>query len=99
MPIQSLSSFLPTADDVLRAELPRLSRILLIVLDSWKDVGKVYQRNGGINRGYYIAMMEGRMIGLGPPPQSGPEYGNRQPEVTTAVLEGFGWLQNNNYLM
>ena len=39
------------------------------------------------------------MIGLGPPPQSGPEYGNRQQEVTAAVVEAFGWLENNNYLL
>lgn len=99
MPIQFLSSFLPTADDVLRADLPRLGRILLIVLDSWKEVGKVYQPNGGINRGYYIAMMEGRIVGLGQPPQNGPEYGSRQAEVTAAVQEAFSWLETNNYLM
>jgi hypothetical protein len=44
-------------------------------LNSWKEVGKVYQLPAGFNRQYCRDMMEGRIVGLGPPPQEGPEYG------------------------
>ena len=99
MPVQFFSSFLPTAEDVLKADLPRLSRILLIIVNSWEGSGTVYQSAGGINREYCIAMMEARNIGLGPLLQNQPEYGARQPEVTKRVREAFHWLETNGYLL
>ena len=65
MAVQLLHSFFPTADDVLRADLPRLGGVLLIHLNSWKETGKVYQVPGGFNRQYCLDMMEGPNRGFG----------------------------------
>jgi hypothetical protein len=67
MAIQSPKQFLPTADDVLNADLARRGRVLLIVLKSYEGQGSaIYQGSGGINREYFFAMMERRKIPIGP---------------------------------
>jgi len=94
MPFRPLKSFLPTADDMVGADLPRLGEILLVHLNSYD--GKVKQ-HGILNREYLRAMLENRNVGLGPQPPA-PEYGDRQPEVTRAVMEAFDWLVSEGML-
>jgi hypothetical protein len=95
MSFRPLKSFLPTADEVLRLDLPKLGEILLVHVNSYE--GQVKQR-GLFNRGYLLAMLENRNVGLGPIPP-GPEYGDRQPEVTRAVMEAFNWLDREGLLI
>src|SRR5690349_2943033 len=94
MPFRPLKSFLPTADDVAGDDLSRLGEILLVHLNSYD--GKVKQ-HGVLNREYLRAMLENRNVGLGPLPPA-PEYGDRQPEVTRAVMEAFDWLVSEGIL-
>jgi hypothetical protein len=77
MPFRSLKSFFPTADELLRQDLPTLGAILLTHLRSYEGLNTVYQ-HAGLNRGYFRAMLENRNVGLGPLPKE-PEYGVRQP--------------------
>lgn len=100
MAIRPLKSLLPSADDVVNSDLPTLGKILLVHLKSLEGQGSpVYQHVGGINREYFLAMMERRNIGLGPLPGNEPEYGTRQPEVSQALREAWNWLEKEGYLM
>ena len=75
--------------------MPKLGEILLVHLNSYE--GRVKQ-NGLLNRGYLLAMLENRNVGLGPLPDK-PEYGARQPEVTRAVMEAWNWLEKEGILI
>jgi hypothetical protein len=100
MAIQSPKQFLPTADDVLNADLARRGRVLLIVLKSYERQGSaVYQGSGGINREYFFAMMERRKIPIGPMPSQEPEYGADQSRVSMAFRGAWGWLEKESYLI
>src|SRR6185312_2574755 len=100
MAIRPLKSFLPTADDVVNSDLPTLGRILLVVLKSYESQSPaVYQPVGGINREYFLAVMEHRNVMIGPLPGNEPEYGARQPEVSRAVREAWNWLEKEGHLM
>lgn len=99
MPVQDLTSFLPAAEDVLACELPKLGEILLLHLNSWKDQGKVWQSVSGLNRLYFVQVMEGTERGLGPPRRSAPEYGVKQPAVTERMQEAWNWLDKQGFLM
>ena len=95
MPVRPLKSFFPTADELLAADLPRLGQVLIVHLNSYNDQVK---QHGRINRDYLLAMLENRNVGLGPLPPA-PEYRDRQPEVTGAVMEAWDWLQQESMLM
>jgi len=99
MPVRDLSSFLPTAEDVLACDLPKLGEILLVHLNSWKGQGKVWQPVGGLNRLYFVQVMDGTERGSGPPRRNAPEYGARQPEVTQRMQEAWNWLDKQGVLM
>jgi hypothetical protein len=99
MPVRDLKSFLPTAEELLATDLPKLGEILLLHLHSWKDERKVWQPIGGLNRGYFVQVLEGREQGLGPPRRAQPEYGAKQPEVTRRMLEAWNWLEKGGLLM
>lgn len=100
MAIRPLKSFLPTADDVVNSDLPMLGRILLVVLKSYEGQSPaVYQPVGGINREYFLAVMEHRNVMIGPLPGNEPEYGARQPEVSRVVREAWNWLEKEGHLM
>jgi|ERR1039457_6281543 predicted nucleotide-binding protein len=100
MPVRDLSSFpsTATAEDVLAFPLPRLGEILLMHLYSWRGEGKVWQL-GGLNRQYFVDVMEGHEKGLGTPRRNQPEYGVKQPEVTLRMQEAWSWLENHLFLM
>ena len=92
MPFRPLKSFFATADELLAQELPALGNALLQHLKSYEGLNTVYQ-HGGLNRGYFRAMLNNEPMGLGQLPKE-PEYGSRQPEVTERMMEawnGTGW--------
>jgi hypothetical protein len=93
-----LKSLLPTADDVLNADLEKLGCLLLRHLKSCEGASPVFQ-HAGLNRDYFIAIMERRNIGLGPLPSKEPEYGARQPAVTQAFVEAWDWLVREGLLI
>jgi TIR domain len=93
-----LKSLLPTAEDVLNADLERLGGLLLRHLKSCEGASLVFQ-NAGLNRDYFIAIMERRNIGLGPLPSKEPEYGAKQPAVTQAFIEAWDWLVREGLLI
>lgn len=99
MPVRDLTSFLPTNGDVLACELPKLGEILLLHLNSWKGEGKVWQPVGGLNRLYFVQVMEGTERGLGKQRRNASEYGARQREVTRRMLEAWHWLERQGLLM
>jgi hypothetical protein len=95
--LRPLKSFLPTADDVVNSDLPTLGTILLVHLKSYEGSNTVYQ-HAGINRRYLQAMLENHQVGLGPMPKE-TEYGQRQREVTQAMMEAFNWLEREGHLI
>lgn len=97
MAFRPLSSFIPSADELLAVELPRLGGILLLHLKSYEGLNTVYQQ-AGLNRGYFRAILENRNVGLGPLPKE-PEYGARQPEVTKRMMEAWNWLERQGLLI
>jgi pyrimidine deaminase RibD-like protein len=97
MLFRSLKSFFPTADELLRQDLPTLGAILLTHLKSYKGLNTVYQ-HAGLNRSYFRAMLESRNVGLGQLPKE-PEYGIHQPEVTKRMMEAWNWLERQGLLI
>ncbi len=95
MAVRPLKSFFPTADELLATDLPRLGEVLLVHLNSHENRVK---QHGGLNRGYFRAMLENRNVGLGPLPPA-PEYSERQPEVTRRMMEAWNWLEREGVLM
>jgi hypothetical protein len=93
-----LKSLLPTADDVLNADLKALAGLLLRHLKSCEGESPVFQ-HAGLNRDYFIAIMERREVGLGPLPSKEPEYGAKQPAVTRAFVEAWDWLVRDGLLI
>ncbi len=98
MALRHLSSFIPTADELLALDLPRLGGILLLHLKSYEGLNTVLQR-GSLNRDYFIAMLENRNVGLGQLPRQEPEYGARQSEVIGALIEAWNWLEREGMLI
>lgn len=97
MALRPLKSFFPTADELLRQELPTLGEVLLTHLKSYKGLNTVYQ-HAGLNRRYFRAMLENRNAGLGPLPKE-PEYGIHQPDVTKRMMEAWNWLERQGLLI
>src|SRR5260370_11441808 len=98
MALRSLSSFIPTADELLALDLPRLGGILLLHLKSYEGLQTVFQ-NGRLNRDYFVSMLENRNVGLGPLPHKEPEYGTRTPDVVRALMEAWNCLEREGTLI
>ena len=78
MAFRPLKAFWPTADELLREDLPTLGASLLTHLKSYQGLNTVYQ-HAGLNRGYFRAMLENRNVGLGSlPPEPNMETVNRR---------------------
>jgi hypothetical protein len=97
MAFRALSSFIPNADDFLALDMPTLGKIVLLHLKSYEGSNSVFQ-NGLLNRDYFVGMLEGRNMGLGPLPEKQPEYGAKQDEVIRAVQEAWDWLEHQGIL-
>src|SRR6266576_4642812 len=97
MSFRPLKSFFPTADELLRQDLPTLGSILLTHLKRYEGLKTVYQ-HAGLNRVYFRAMLENRNVGLGPLPKE-PEYGIHQPVVTERIMEAWNWLERQGLLI
>jgi hypothetical protein len=97
MALRPLSSFVPTAEELLGLDLSRLGGILLLHLKSYEELHTVMQ-NGLLNRDYFVAMVENRNVGLGPLPRQELEYG-KTPEVVQALLEAWNWLEHEEMLI
>ena len=95
MAVRPLRSFFPTADELLRADLPKIAEALLQHLNSYEDRVK---QNGRLYQGYLLAILENRNVGLGALPP-GPEYGVDQPAVTRRVMEAWNWLERHGMLI
>lgn len=98
MAVRLLTSFFPTADELLSADLPRLGEVLLVHLKSYEgEAGNsVYQR-GIIGQSNFRGLLEHR-AGYGPLRQE-PEYGEHQPQVIRALMEAWNWLDREGILI
>jgi hypothetical protein len=93
---RTLKSFFSTADELLTADTSRVGEALLVHLKGYEALGgnSVYQ-NGLISQNNFRAGLE--PIGHGPLRQD-PEYRERQPEVTRALMEAWDWLGHEGVL-
>jgi uncharacterized protein (TIGR02391 family) len=89
-----LSSFVPNAADLLTLEVEELAGVLLIHLKSYEGVpgNSVYQ-NGLISEKNFLDAQEQRGHG------QQPEYGSRQAQVNTALMEAWSWLEREGFLI
>lgn len=94
MAYRSLSSLVPSAADLLSLEVEELAGILLVHLNSRKDLpgDTVFQR-GEVSHTNFFNSLSGGF------PRAVPEYGDRQDEVNRALLEAWAWLQSEALLV
>jgi hypothetical protein len=99
MAARRISSFAGTgtADELLSLSTQKLAEIVLQHLKSYESEHTVMQ-NGLLHHLYFIAVIEGRNVGLGATNMK-PEYGPRQPEVSEALEEAWAWLVNQGMLV
>jgi hypothetical protein len=99
MTARRISSFegAHSADELLNLNTQKLAEIVLQHLKSFESEHTVMQ-NGLVHHRYFIALVEGRNVGLGTA-VSAPEYGKSQPAVSDALEEAWGWLVNQGMLV
>jgi hypothetical protein len=95
-PISSFSGA-STSEELLKLSTQRLAEIVLQHLKSYEGTHTVMQ-NGMINRAYFIGVIEGRNMGLGPL-STRPEFGSEQAHVSKALEEAWSWLVNEGMLI
>jgi hypothetical protein len=93
-----MKAFYPSADELLTADLDQLAETVLRHLKTYEGGGTVHQPVGGFNRAYYVETMDGTIRGLGALPTT-PEYGDKQPQVSRRIQEGWQRLMTQGYLM
>jgi hypothetical protein len=97
MAFRSLSSLVPKAADLLALDVGKLAEILLVHLDSYRDVpGNSVHQNGKFSQTNFLALQN--PTGYGPLRQE-PEYGDKQPEVNRALMEAWNRLVSNGTLI
>lgn len=91
---RSLSSLVSNPSDLLALDLEDLGGVLLRHLESYEGVpsNSVYQ-NGLISQMNFVGSLEARV------PGQHPEYGDRQVEVTKALMEAWNWLERTGILI
>src|ERR1700733_6080509 len=90
----SLSSLVPNAADLLTLEVEELAGVLLVHLSSYKSLSgnSVYQ--------YSVINRHNFFNGLTPTSAlTKPEYGDKQPQVSDALMEAWAWLQSAGLLV
>lgn len=89
-----LLSLVPNAADLLALEVEELAGVLLTHLNSYDGVsGNSVQQHGRVSLQNFLASLN---------PTSSltkPEYGDRQQEVTRALMEAWAWLQSEAFLV
>jgi hypothetical protein len=84
-----LSSLIPNADDLLALDVEELSGVLLTHLNSCGvNSGDSVVPRGLISQHNFLRNLEGH-----------PEYPNRHPEVSQALMEAWSWLQGEAFLI
>jgi uncharacterized protein (TIGR02391 family) len=81
-----ISSLVPNADDLLHLEVEEVAGVLLTPLNSSRD--GITLQHGVVNRYNFFNMLNQQ-----------PEYRGRQDEVNHALMEAWGWLQNEGFLV
>lgn len=91
---RSLSSLIPTADELLAMDVGALGNVLLTHLKSYDGVpNNIVYQNGRLNRTNFLNMQEPQGF------NQGPEYGEKQPEVNQALIEAWDWLGTQGFLI
>ena len=93
-----MKAFYPTADELLAANQEQLAETVLRHLKTYEGGGTVHQPVGGFSRAYYIQTMDGTIRGLGALPTT-PEYGDKQPQVSSRIQEAWHRLEREGLLM
>ena len=98
MAFRPLKSFFSTAEELLAADLHKLGEVLLVHLKSYESVpgNSAYQR-GMIGQSSFRDTLE-QPTGYGPLRQE-REYGDKQSQVTRALMEAWDWLQREGILI
>lgn len=82
MAYHSLSSLIPNAADLLALPVEELAGVLLVHLNSLEGVsGNSINQNGGISHHNFFSSLK-----------STNEYGEKQPQVLSALMEAWAWL-------
>jgi uncharacterized protein (TIGR02391 family) len=91
---RSLSSFVPTAAELLALEVEELAGVLLAHLNSYEGVAgnSVYQ-NGLLSQTNFLGAQTPTGHG------QNSEYGGKQEEVNRALMEAWAWLDSAGFLI
>jgi hypothetical protein len=91
---RSLSSLIPKAGDLLNLEIDALGNILLTHLKSYEgQSGNSVYQNGLLSQSNFIRAQE--QTGYG----QKPEYGDKQAQVSRALMEAWNWLEHEGILI
>lgn len=82
--MQTISSLVPNAEDLLALEVEEVAGVLLVHLNSYS--GRSSAVNNGLISDHNFFMTE-------------PEYPVRQPEVKRALIEAWSWLVAEGFLV
>jgi uncharacterized protein (TIGR02391 family) len=91
---RSLSSLVPNAADLLALEVEELAGVLLTHLKSYEDLpGNAVNQQSSISQTNFLIAREQTR------PGEQPEYGSHQPQVNTALMEAWAWLEREGFLI
>jgi uncharacterized protein (TIGR02391 family) len=94
MPFHSLSSLVPNASDLLDLQVEELAGVLLMHLNSYAGVsGNTVNQHAGISCGNFFRSLTPTDA------RQTPEYGDKQPQVSDALMEAWAWLQSAGLLV
>jgi hypothetical protein len=93
MAFRSLSSLVPTADELLSLDVGALGVILLTHLKNYEGGGGSVHQNGLYSQSNFLGMQGLRSYG------QKLEYGERQAEVNRALMEAWSWLEREGILI
>lgn len=89
---RSLSSLVPNAADLLSLEVEELAGVLLTHLNSRDGLaGDTVSQHARISQLNFFTELSTVSH------SKKPEYGDKQPEVTQALVEAWAWLQSEGF--
>ena len=89
---RALSSLVPNAADLLALEVEELAGVLLTHLKSYEGTPGLNQ-HGLISQTNFLVAREQTRAG------EQLEYGSHQPQVNTALMEAWAWLEREGFLI